>query len=133
MTKAQSGFVADSGIQQHSAGVDFPITTHVVGGIPRPDNNNYHVVQHPCGVKRVCYTSITRDLLIESFKEADLILARANKELALSGHPTLNVYASEATNFELALESVRLDGRFTGDADEAGSRALLLAEHKEAS
>ena len=130
MTKAQSGFVADSGIQQHSAGADFPITTHVVGGVPRDGNYNYHVVQHPCGVKRFCYFDGSLDLLIQSFKEADLILASASKELVKLGLPALNTYASEATNFELALQSVRQNGGYTGEANESGFRERLVATHE---
>ncbi len=70
-SKANSGFVADSGVQKHSAGDHFPITCHHVGDWPRRENNGYFVVSHPSGVKRWCYTSGYRDNLIQHFVDAD--------------------------------------------------------------
>ena len=71
MTKANRGFVADSGVQKHSAGDDYPITHHCVGGYPSGDNQAYWVVQHPAGTKRWCFTSEYRDGIIANFKDAD--------------------------------------------------------------
>ena len=70
MTKAHSGFAA-GGVQSHSAGDDFPITSHCVGGYPRPGNGAYWVVSHPSGAKRWTWGAKERDRIIEAFKESD--------------------------------------------------------------
>ena len=70
MKTLHSGFVADSGVQQHSAGDDFPITHYCVGNYPRVGNGAYWVVAHPSGAKRWTWTAKERDRIVEAFKEA---------------------------------------------------------------
>lgn len=103
MTKANSGFVADSGVQQHSAGDDFPITHYCVGGYPRIKNDAYWVIQHPAGTKRWCFHAEYRDEVIANFKEAD----KATEGL------DFNV-VSERTAFELALLAIEKNSDFKG-------------------
>ncbi len=95
MTKANSGFVADSGVQKHSAGDDFPITHHCVGGYPRPGNECYWVVSHPAGTKRWTWSAKERDRIIAAFKEAHAWAVDFPSK-----------YASERTAFENALLGV---------------------------
>jgi len=111
MTKANSGFVADSGVQAHSAGSDFPITHYSVGGYPRNENDAYWVVCHPAGTKRWCWTSGYRDKVIENFKLAD----EATEGL------DFNV-VSERTAFEIALIAVENRSNFRGDLFENNKR-----------
>ncbi len=116
MTKANNGFVADSGIQQHGAGSDFPITHYSVGGYPRNENDAYWVICHPAGTKRWCYTSYYRDKVIESFKLADKATAGLD----------FNV-VSERTAFEIALLAVERDSDFKGNLlDENGKGGPLV-------
>tara|TARA_R100001198_G_C5112923_1_gene139516 strand:- start:185 stop:526 length:342 start_codon:yes stop_codon:yes gene_type:complete len=103
MTKANSGFVADSGVQKHSAGDDYPITHYCVGDYPRIENDGYWVIQHPAGTKRWCFTAGYRDEVIANFKEAD----KATEGL------DFNV-VSERTAFELALLAVEKGSDFPG-------------------
>ena len=104
MTKANSGFVADSGVQAHSAGSDFPITHYSVGGYPRNENDAFWVVCHPAGTKRWCFTADYRDKIIASFKKADEAIRGLD----------LNI-VSERTAFELALLSILEDTPFKGN------------------
>jgi len=110
MTKANSGFVADSGVQQHSAGSDFPITHHSVGGYPRKENDAYWVICHPAGTKRWCWTSAYRDRVIENFKLADEATAGLDFTVV-----------SERTAFEIALFAIERGSEFKGSLlDENG-------------
>ena len=111
MTKANSGFVADSGIQAHSAGSDFPITTYSVGGYPSWANDAFWVVCHPAGTKRWCMTVGYRDEVIANFKEADA---------ATDGLDFSKV--SERTAFEIALLVVEKDSDFKGNLFENNKR-----------
>ena len=92
MAKANSGFVANSGIQKHSAGDDFPITHYCVGSYPRPGNGAYWVVSHPSGAKRWTWSAGERDRIIAAFREADGWVGQLEPR-----------YASERTAFEIAL------------------------------
>ena len=111
MTKANSGFVADSGVQAHSAGSDFPITTYSVGGYPRNENDAFWVVCHPAGTKRWCFTAGYRDNVIANFKEADA---------ATNGLDFTAV--SERVAFEIALIAVEKDSNFKGNLFEDNKR-----------
>ena len=111
MTKANSGFVADSGVQAHSAGSDFPITTYSVGGYPRWGNDAFWVVSHPAGTKRWCFTCDYRDRVIANFKKADA---------ATNGLDFRKV--SERVAFELALLAVEKDSDFKGSLFEDNKR-----------
>jgi hypothetical protein len=112
MTKANSGFVADSGVQAHSAGSDFPITHYSVGGYPRIENDAFWVVCHPAGTKRWCFTPNYRDEIIANFKRAD----EATEGL------DFNV-VSERTAFEIALLTVEKGSYFKGNLFENNKRA----------
>ena len=112
MTKANSGFVADSGVQAHSAGSDFPITHYSVGGYPRIENDAFWVVCHPAGTKRWCFTPNYRDVIIANFKRAD----EATEGL------DFNV-VSERTAFEIALLTVEKGSYFKGNLFENNKRA----------
>ena len=103
MTKANSGFVADGGVQKHSAGDDFPITHYCVGGYPGDDNDAYWVIQHPAGTKRWCLTAGYRDEVIANFKKAD-------KEIDWIDFNTV----SERTAFEIALLAIEKGSEFKG-------------------
>ena len=92
MKDSHSGFVGNSGLQKHSAGDDFPITSYSVGGYPRPGNDCYWVVSHPAGTKRRTWSAGSRDRIIEAFKEADAWI---------DGTPFSTI--SERTAFEIAL------------------------------
>jgi hypothetical protein len=111
MTKANSGFVADSGIQAHSAGSDFPITTYSVGGYPRYENDAFWVVCHPAGTKRWCFTVGYRDEVIADFKDADAVIN------GLDFHTV-----SERVAFEIALLAVEKDSDFKGNLFEDNKR-----------
>ena len=111
MTKANSGFVADSGVQAHSAGSDFPITHYSVGGYPRNENDAFWVVCHPAGTKRWCFTAKYRDEIIANFKKAD----EATKGL------DFNV-VSERTAFEIALLAAEKNNYFKGSLFENNKR-----------
>ncbi len=109
MKDSHNGFAA-GGVQQHSAGSDFPITTYSVGGYPRNENDAYWVICHPAGTKRWCWTSVYRDRVIENFKLADEATAGLN----------FNV-VSERTAFEIALLAIERDSDFKGNLlDENG-------------
>ncbi len=116
MTTANSGFVADSGVQKHSAGDHFPITTYSVGGYPRRENDAYWVICHPAGTKRWCYTSGYRDRVMENFRLADEATTGLD----------FNV-VSERTAFEIALLAVERDSDFKGNKLNEFGRGGVLA------
>jgi hypothetical protein len=91
MRKVHSGFVQNSGVQNHSAGEDYPITHYCVGGFPRDGNDAYWVVQAPCGFKRKAYTAWVRDNLVQTFKECQKWVDEADTSII-----------SEKTAFQLA-------------------------------
>ena len=101
MTKANTGFVGDSGVQSHSAGDYFPITNYQVGGWPSKDNSHYHVVCAPCGVKRATFCAL--NTVQESFALAQSIVAESEIDSI-----------SEAIQFELALYSLEIKGKNIG-------------------
>lgn len=103
MKDSHKGFVGNSGVQSHSAGCDFPITHYCVGGFPDGFNGCYWVVQHPCGAKRRAWTTVEREHVIESFKNANEAI----------GDLDCNV-VSERIAFELALNAELTKGNFTG-------------------
>ena len=103
MTKANNGFVADSGVQQHSAGDIFPITVHSVGGTPAWGNDYYWVVSHPAGSKRWCYTEQYRQQVELNFLEANEVIKSLDTKVI-----------SERTAFELALLSIENGSEFKG-------------------
>ena len=104
MTKANSGFVADSGVQKHSAGDDFPITHYCVGGYPKLGNGAYWVVAHPAGTKRWTWSAKERDRIIAAFKDADDWAGELDHR-----------YATERTAFEIALLGIeKLDKKQYG-------------------
>ncbi len=90
MTKAHDGFNGLSGIQKHSAGNHFPATSYQVGS----GDTCYHVIQHPCGTKRVTNIGEWVEEVLASFKAADDIISNSGLDF--------NV-VSERTAFELAL------------------------------
>jgi len=111
MTKANSGFVADSGVQAHSAGSDFPITHYSVGGYPRIENDAFWVVCHPAGTKRWCFSAGARDAIIANFKEADEMTKGID----------FNVI-SERIAFEFALLAIDKGNHFKGNLFEDNKR-----------
>ena len=102
MKKAHSGF-ATGGVQNHSAGEDFPITHYCVGGFPTDDNDAYWVVQAPCGFKRKTHTSWVRDELIETFRECQKWVDEADTNII-----------SEKTAFQLAFLAEKMRGSEIG-------------------
>lgn len=64
--KAHTGF--NGGVQKHSQGPYFPFTIYTVGGtVGDGSNGNYHVVQHPSGLRRATF-SRTPDILVHDLK-----------------------------------------------------------------
>ena len=111
MTKAHDGFVADSGVQAHSAGSDFPITAYSVGGYPEAENDAFWVICHPSGTKRWCFTAGYRDEVIANFFEAD----------AATSGLDFNV-VPERIAFELALLAAEKGSHFKGNLFEDNKR-----------
>jgi len=108
MKNAHSGFAA-GGVQNHSAGEDFPVTHYCVGGYPREGSHAYWMVQHPCGVQRRAWTVEARDAVIAEFKKADKIVGEIIRECSRRNITRL---LSERDLFERVLE--RTEGLFTG-------------------
>ncbi len=105
MTKALTGFVADSGVQQHSAGKHFPITEYTVGGWPPNEVSGkaFFVAVAPCGTRKRSWTLERHKACMETFVEA----YEATKGL------DTNV-VDERIAFELALLSLQNRGRWAG-------------------
>ena len=103
MKDAHKGFVGQSGVQEHSAGSDFPVTHYCVGGFPAGSNSYYWVVQHPCGTKRRSWSTFSRDEAIAAFKEADEAIRGLDCRVV-----------SERIAFELALDALKRKGHWTG-------------------
>ena len=110
MKDAHKGFVGQSlhwkylpGVQEHSAGSDFPVTHYCVGGFPSGRGGSYWVIQHPCGTKRRSWSIGMRDATIAAFKEADEAIHGLDCRLV-----------SERIAFELALDALDRKGRLIG-------------------
>ena len=103
MKDAHKGFVGQSGVQEHSAGSDFPVTHYCVGGFPDGRGNGYWVTQHPCGTKRRSWTTLSRDATIAAFKEADEAIRGLDCRVV-----------SERIAFELALDALERKGHWIG-------------------
>lgn len=101
MTKANTRFFGDSGIKSNAVGDYFPITNYQVGGWPSKDNDYYHVVCAPCGVKRATFCAL--NTVQESFVLAQGIVDESEVDSI-----------SEAIQFELALYSLELKGKNVG-------------------
>ena len=107
MTKAQSGFVADSGVQQHSAGEYFPITEYTVGGWPPNEEQGkaYFVAVAPCGIRRRSWNITIHKLVMESFVEAQEHISDLDTTVV-----------DEKVAFWLALDALEKQGRWVGFA-----------------
>lgn len=105
MTKAQNGFVADSGVQQHSAGEHFPITEYHVGGWPPNEEvgKAFFVAVAPCGIRRRTWHLELHKQAMESFKVA---------QEYVNGLDTSVV--DEKVAFWLALDALEKRGHWTG-------------------
>ena len=105
MKNAHSGFVAASGIQNHSAGESFPITEYTCGGWPPNDKTgrSYFVALAPCGTRRRSWTLEKHKECLDTFKEA---------YEATEGLDTSVVI--ERIAFELALVSLQKKGHWAG-------------------
>lgn len=70
MKTVHSGFVGQSGVQEHSAGDHFPITESTVGGWPPNDSSAFWRIQAPCGVYTDVWTKCFRREVLDAFKLA---------------------------------------------------------------
>ena len=105
MTKAQNGFVADSGVQQHSAGEYFPITEYTVGGWPpnEPEGDAFFVAVAPCGIRRRSWCLELQRQAMETFKLAQEFVNELDTNIV-----------DEKVAFCLALDSLNRQGHWTG-------------------
>lgn len=105
MTKAQNGFVADSGVQQHSAGEHFPITEYHVGGWPPNEEvgKAFFVAVAPCGIRRRSWNLEMHKMAMETFGLAQRYVSQLDASVV-----------DEKVGFWLALDALEKKGHWTG-------------------
>jgi len=68
---AHTGHEGNSGIQNHSCGPHYPVVVSMVGGYPRPENDNYYKLLHPNGTTVNVYRAANIGVWVDYLKRVD--------------------------------------------------------------